>query len=278
VGGGGRIATTDPLWYGQILLIDTDGTHSGRLNSSWWHKPDVPGYAMQPTWSPDGSKIAFAGFLNYPPMTPVQTTRQIGTSEIFVVNADGTGLVRLTSNNVNDEGPAWSPDGTRIAFASDYQIFVMNAEGTGLKRLTHDNAFDIEPAWSPDGTKIAFSTDRGRGKNSVIFSMNADGTGVTQLTKDPGYDIQPAWSPDGTKIAFASERKVGYGIYLMNPDGSEQTSITGPDGYLHPSWSPDGKMIAYAEYDGGMFCLMRSDGSETTCHFGADNWVSWSRH
>lgn len=279
LGGGGRIATTDPLWYGQILLIDPDGSHSKRLNTTWWNTAGAPGYAIQPAWSPDGSKIAFAGFLS---STGTATSSSVpgSASEIFVVNADGTGLTRLTNNTVMDEMPAWSPDGTKIAFASDYQIYVMNADGTELTRLTHDNAFDAEPSWSPDGAKLAFSSDSGRAGTSAVYSMNADGTGITQLTSDPGDDIQPAWSPDGMKIAFAAKRNTThYGIYVMNADGSGQIGLTRAEGWLlSPSWSPDGKMIAYVSNAAGMFCLVISDGSGATCHFGADGWLSWSRH
>ncbi len=277
LGGGGRIATGDPLWYGQIVIIGVDGKHSERLNSTWYNTPGAPGYAIEPAWSPDGSKLAFAGFLN-PKGTATNSSVPASTSEIFVVNADGSGLIQLTSNNVNDESPAWSPDGRRIAFASNSQIYVMNADGTELRRLTHDNAFDTDPSWSPDGMRIVFSSDVGKIDNSVIFSMNADGSGAAQLTSDPGYDIEPAWSPDGMKIAFAAKRDTThYGIYVMNTDGSEQSSVTDAEGWLlSPRWSPDGQMIAYISNALGYFCLVKADGSGTTCHFGADKGLSWS--
>ena len=279
LGGGGRIATIDPLWNGQIVTVDTDGKRSGRLNTSWFYTPGAPGWAMEPAWSPDGSKIAFAGFLN-----PVgaATATKVGPprgSEIFVVNANGSGLMQLTRNTANDEGPAWSPDGTKIAFSSDNQIYMMEADGTNVRRLTQDGAFDSDASWSPDGRKIAFSSDVIGTGYGVIRSMNSDGTGITRLTGLPGNDIEPAWSPDGMKIIFASQRgTTHYGIYMMNADGSDQTSLTEAGGWLHsPQWSPDGKMIAYISNALGMFCLMSSNGSDTTCHFGAERWLSWSR-
>jgi Tol biopolymer transport system component len=277
LGGGGRIATLDPLWHGRIALIDPDGTDSKQLNTAGWNKLEAPGYTMHPAWSPDGSKIAFAGFPNETEKAIfTQVANPYSTSEIFIVNADGTGLIRLTANRVNDDWPAWSPDGTKIAFASHYQIYIMSQHGTGPTRLTYGDAFDIQPSWSPDGTKIAFSSDRTG--NSDIYSMNADGTGVSQLTNDPGTDVRPAWSPDGAEIAFASDRELTFGIYVMKADGSGQIGLPGPGDLLSPAWSPDGEMIAYLSNASGMFCLVRIGWSDATCHFGAAEWLSWSRH
>ncbi len=276
LGGGGRIVTIDPLWRGQIQLIDPDGSNAVHLNESWWNKPNAPGYAVDPAWSPDGTKIAFAGFLDYPPLTPAPSVNEIPRPEIFVVNADGTGLIQLTRNAVDDWTPAWSPDGTKIAYASDDHIYVMRADGSQPTRLTYDNGYDIAPTWSPDGRKIAFVfLCDGCGSNH-IYSMSADGTGLTQLTQGSSNDFDPAWSPDGTKIVFASGRNDGYWIYMMNADGSEQTSLN-LEGYFAPIWSPDGRMIAYIRDQAGLFCLALSDGTRAICHAGADETLSWSR-
>jgi Tol biopolymer transport system component len=92
--------------------------------------------------------------------------------------------------------PAWSPDGTKIAFDSNrggnFEIYIMYADGTGVARLTNDPANDFAPTWSADGTMIAF--DSVRDGNSEIYAMNADGTGVVRLTISPGLDFEPAWS------------------------------------------------------------------------------------
>lgn len=170
-----------------------------------------------------------------------------GNWEIYVMNADGSGLARLTNNSVVDLNPAWSPDGTKIVFdRSRDGIYVMNADGTGQARLT--NSFDTTPAWSPDGTKIVFSSYRDGEPNSEIYVMNADGTGQTRRTNNSVIDNDPAWSPDGMKIAFVRAVFGGQSqIYLMNADGSGQAQLSPSDGRLvnGPNWSPDGTKIAY---------------------------------
>ena len=176
---------------------------------------------------------------------------------------------RLTNNNGgNNFGPAWSPDGTKIAFTSsrdgNFEIYVMGTDGSNPTRLTDNNADDGSPAWSPDGTKIAFDTDRNDGSNE-IYVMAADGSSPTRLTNG-GYNFGPAWSPDGTKIAFVSYRDDDYEIYVMDADGSSPTRLTNSGGYDgQPAWSPDGTKIAfYTDRDGGRLYVMDTDGSNPT--------------
>ncbi len=122
-----------------------------------------------------------------------------GDRDIYVMQADGTGLVQLTDHPGDDGWPAWSPDGRRIAFGSDrdgdWDIYVMQADGTGLVQLTDHPGDDWWPAWSPDGRRIAFGSDRDGDRD--IYVMQADGTGLVQLTDHPGDDWWPAWSPGG---------------------------------------------------------------------------------
>src|SRR3990172_5326785 len=125
-----------------------------------------------------------------------------GNEEIWVMNGDGTNPVQLTNNPGNDIFPAWSPDGRKIAFASQVvpgdrtstEIFVMKADGTRQTRLTFNAVNDVQPTWSPDGKKIAFRrTDPG--PNFEIYVMNTDGTGERNLTNNPAFDFGPDWSP-----------------------------------------------------------------------------------
>jgi Tol biopolymer transport system component len=161
--------------------------------------------------------------------------------EIYAINADGTGEVRLTDNAATNVDPTWSPDGSKIAYSANGEITVMNADGSGQTPLTNDAFSDHEPDWSPDGSRIAFVSFRGG--NTDLWVINADGTGQTQLTTTSASERDPTWSPDGTKLALQS-----FGdIYVMNPTpGASQTQLTSnPFGDGYPAWSPDGSKIAY---------------------------------
>jgi len=164
---------------------------------------------------------------------------------IQLISADGSGWRMLTST-AGDWNPAWSPDGTKLAFdrRGDPQvqgdIYVIAPDGSGLKRLTSGTFNDIEPAWSPDGSRIVFQRD-----GSIHFVNVADGSGLRALT-GPGCDFYPTWSPDGTRIAFASCRSGTNAIYVMNADGSGVRQLTSdPGSNYFPRWSPDGTKIAF---------------------------------
>ncbi len=224
-----------------------------------------------PAWSPDGRRIAF------------QSDRD-GDSEIYVMNAAGSGVTQLTHNGAGDWSPAWSPDGRRIAFNSDRdgdsEIYVMNAAGSGVTQLTHNDAGDHGPAWSPDGQRIAFNSDRDG--DHEIYVMNAAGSGVTQLTHHGAWDFAPAWSPDGRRIAFSSLRDGDFEIYLMNAAGSGVTQLTHNDAVdWFPAWSPDGRRIAFeSDRDGDSeIYVMNAAGSGVTqlTHNDDEDWFpAWS--
>jgi Tol biopolymer transport system component len=227
-----------------------------------------------PSWSPDGKRIAFTSFRH-------------GLGDIYVVNADGSGEQRLTTNPAHDDLATWSPDGSRIAFSSlrdgNFEIYVMNADGTGQTRLTTDPEDDFSPSWSPDGRRIAFRSNRD--SNGEIYVMNVDGTGQTRLTFNTASDHSPAWGPNG-QIAFVSTRQ-GNGIYVMNDDGTDVRRVTtfAPNrNEYRPNWSPDGSKIAFqADRDipigNTEIYVMNADGTgqqRLTDYPGHDDWPDWS--
>ncbi len=201
-----------------------------------------PAWDKSPSWSPDGSRVAF-----------LSDRDQDGYEELYVINADGSGLTKLIYSpdwGVGDY--TWSPNGSRIVFAyfsygasvtdatddvSD--IYVVNTDGSGLTNLTNTNdpEWDEGASWSPDGSRIEFVSDRDG--NWDIYLVNADGTGITKITNQTGNQSNAVWSPDGTKIAFSSDQDGDWDIYLMNADGSGLLQITGNDADDIPTdWKP----------------------------------------
>jgi TolB protein len=152
-----------------------------------------------------------------------------------VINTNGTGAIRLTTNAAADHAPAWSPDGTRIAFQSTrgdgvgFDIFVMNAtDGGNVVRLSTDVGDDIDPTWSSDGTKIAFVSSRTG--NAEIFTMNPDGTAKTNISNHVGIDAQPSFSvlADSEDLVWTATRDTNSAeIYIMDSDEpTVQTRLT----------------------------------------------------
>lgn len=252
-----------------------------------------------PSWSPDGTKIAF-------------TSNQADSYEIWIMNEDGSDRRRLSRMNGWDGLPKWSPDGTRIVFSGErsneegqksFEIFIANSDGSNVINLTgteeheahedtshehsHTLIWDSCPTFSPDGTKILFASNRdGDPSRPILYTMNIDGSDqkklgfplivdgtdadwspvtnqivfcrgsaaqgeiwvmdgsspfplltVRKITDNTDNNCNPVWSPDGTQIAFVSDMYGNDDIFIMNADGSNVRRVTYDDSNeRYPSW------------------------------------------
>jgi TolB protein len=221
--------------FDDVWTIDAGGTDLTRLTHSPWPEFD-------PSWSPEGTQIAFR-------------SERSGEPEIWLMNADGTGQRRLTAGL----SPAWSPDGSLIAFSGMDGLSVIRPDGTGRRVLPHTEGGEY-PSWSPDGSRIAFDSNVIR--QHTMYVAQADGSKVVDLSS-VGEGWQVDWSPDGRSILFTShrDRPDNYtDVYVMRPDGSAVRRLTHGLGQT-PAWSPDGDHIVFSAP--GLF-IMDPDGSEVS--------------
>jgi TolB protein len=228
----------------ELQVADADGFNPQSVLAS---KEPI----ISPSWSPDGSSIAYVSFDQKKPVVVVQNLAQ-GTTRV-VANFRG-----------NNSAPAWSPDGRSLAVALSKdgltQIYRIAAAGGEATRLTQSSGIDTQPAFSPDGKWIAFTSDRGG--TPQIYRMPASGGEPTRLTFDGSYNVGPRFSPDGKYIAFVQREGGRYRIALLELATNQVVSLT--DGTLDdsPTFAPNGKMILYEAQVGGrgQLAAVSSDG------------------
>jgi TolB protein len=271
-GGGGKprpdlifVSTKSGVY--DIYAMNADGKRQTRLTRG--KRPGASSgidvyYAMDPSWSRDGKKIAF------------WSARDVGP-RIFVMDANGRNEQPVTKAPVAAVHPSWSPDGKRIVFSggNPSQLEIMNADGTGIRRVTNAPTAVVSessPAWSPDGRWIVYvRAEQGR-PIKELWLVHPDGSGNHQLTNLQASLDSPAWSPDGRQIAFSSDARGGhFGIYRVGQGGVgiRVVSLTTID-EIDPAWSPDGKRIAYSR-DGAIVTVDPDGQNEQVITNGKDN-------
>lgn len=220
---GRSIAYTAWRPYMDILVSHI---YQGRLESPASGSSDAQNWL--PAWSPDGLQLAF-------------TSNRDGQPELYAINADGTGLRRLTNHPGIDTSPTWSPQGHQLAFVSDRtgspQVYVVGADGTGLRRITFESHCD-RPTWSPAPyNEIAYSSQTGPGHDIKVIDLATNE--VRQLTFGLGTNESPSYSPNGRHVAFSSTRGSGTKqIWVIGRDGRGLRRITNVGNNEMPSWSP----------------------------------------
>ncbi len=254
-----------------VYVMDIDGSNVERLTTT--SEPE-----WRCSWSPDGRRVVYDSYhVNH---------------GILVVNDDGSHRLHLIANSqeVAHIQPAWSPDGSKIAFIKgtvvkerivNTDLYVMDVDGGNVMQLTNTYGNEWLPAWSPDGTRIVYAFRPGLQIRGDIYVINADGRSDPKplATFDLADETCPVWSHDGTQIAFVFGRSPHiadgrYNIWVMNADGSNMRQLTRTlrKDYTEPSWSHDGSKIVFVSADPatedyptrGEIYIMDADGSNIT--------------
>ena len=228
----------------ELQVADSDGFNAQTVFTS--REPII-----SPSWSPDGSKLAYVAFDQKKPVVYVQNL--------------ATGQRQAVANfKGNNSAPSWSPDGRQLAVVLSRdgfaQIYTINVDGSGLKRLTNTTNIDTEPNWSPDGKYLLFTSDRGG--SPQIYRMPAYGGEPVRLTFEGSYNVTPRFSPDGRSFAFIQRDSGKFRVAVQDLVSGQVQVLTDNGLDESPSWAPNGKMILYAteRLGRGVLAAVSSDG------------------
>jgi len=295
----GELADSFPLlvepWADLGRIVYVDEPHPSQppqlyvMEVATWNRHAIANsqvYPADPAWSPDGERIVLLGKTPAAPGCEDTDPSTFGCwyADIYVIRRNGSGKINLTKNSdLSDlvSSPAWSPDGSRIAFLSwPAEIHLIDPDGenrTALIGVGDESGSSFRDlAWLPDGEwlSVTYSPPYSTGLCSDILLFRIDGSAEVNLTDHEACDSRAAWSPDGSRVAFISDRSGTPQLHLMDPDGGNVTEVTtAPAGWVSGpiSWSPDGTKILVGSWS---VALVRTDWPEDAAYGAFCAWLA----
>jgi TolB protein len=227
-----------------LIVADSDGYNEQTVLTQ--NEP-----IMSPSWSPDGSHLAYVSF-------------EAGHAAIYVQSLYNNQRTLLANFRGSNSAPAWSPDGKQLAIVltrdGSSQIYLIRPDGSGVRRITSSGVIDTEPNFSPDGQSLLFTSDRGG--SAQIYRMSADGSAVQRMTFGQGNNFSPRYSPDGKGFVYAHFTNGKFYIAAQDFQTGQLEILTAGGWEKKPSFAPNGKLILFAsEARGrGILATVSSDG------------------